>query len=212
MHSQKVGDAPSFPLSVLSRMVARLVRLRQHFRGTYPVFAELMRRVDVETAEQEFARSDRDQTISRLSLLTGIHRQDTNRLRVLNTLPETATESGVRHLRTSMIWPRGMPKTKNPQAPTASRSVSLSFMKGKAMKPNPMRSALLAGACMLCLSGCANSGTSVGREGVDTSGLVNPSPFLDRMLAQSKAFPERCTTVTWAPLAVLRLLANNCRP
>jgi hypothetical protein len=74
-------------------MAAPLVRLLLHFGVTYPVFAELMKRVYVETAEREFALSDRDQTVSRLSLLTGIHRQDINRLRELNKLAEAAIDT-----------------------------------------------------------------------------------------------------------------------
>ena len=93
MRSQKAVDVLSFLLPAVSRMAAPLVRLLLHFGVTYPVFAELMKRVYVETAEREFALSDRDQTVSRLSLLTGIHRQDINRLRELNKLPEAAIDS-----------------------------------------------------------------------------------------------------------------------
>ena len=79
------------------------------------------------------------------------------------------------------------------------------------MKPAPMRSAMLAGACVLCLHGCANTGATNGSGGIDGSGLVNRNPFLDRMLAQSKALPEKCSLI-WGPWAVVRVIANNCRP
>ena len=93
MRSQKVINVLSFMLPAVSLMAASLVRLLLHFGVTYPVFAELTKRVYVETAEREFTLSDRDQTASRLSLPTGIHRQDMTRLRELNKLPEAALDS-----------------------------------------------------------------------------------------------------------------------
>ena len=81
MRSPKPIDASTFLLPAVRRMLRPLARLLLHFGITYPTFAELTKRVYVEAAERDFALSDRSQTVSRLSLLTGIHRQDINRLR-----------------------------------------------------------------------------------------------------------------------------------
>lgn len=73
--------APQFLLDAVRRIVTPVVRLLLHFGITYPVFAELIKRVYVQVADREFALPEREQTASRLSLLTGIHRQEINRLR-----------------------------------------------------------------------------------------------------------------------------------
>ena len=73
--------APQFLLDAVRRIVTPVVRLLLHFGITYPVFAELIKRVYVQVADREFALPKREQTASRLSLLTGIHRQEINRLR-----------------------------------------------------------------------------------------------------------------------------------
>ena len=80
------------------------------------------------------------------------------------------------------------------------------------MKSPPMRSAMLAGACVLCLYGCASTTAANMSGGIDGSGLVNRNPFLDRMLAQSKALPEKCSPNVDPWWAVVRVIANNCRP
>ena len=73
--------APQFLLDAVRRIVTPIVRLLLHFGITYPVFAELIKRIYVQVADREFALPKREQTASRLSLLTGIHRQEINRLR-----------------------------------------------------------------------------------------------------------------------------------
>jgi hypothetical protein len=74
-------QAPQFLLDAVRRMVTPVVRLLLHFGITFPVFSELIKRVYVQVADQEFALADREPTASRAALLTGIHRQEINRLR-----------------------------------------------------------------------------------------------------------------------------------
>ncbi len=81
MSDPAAPQAPRFLLAAVRRVVTPVVRLLLHFGITYPVFAELIKRVYVQVADREFALRDREQTASRLALLTGIHRQEINRLR-----------------------------------------------------------------------------------------------------------------------------------
>ncbi len=81
MPDPAVPQAPPFLLDAVRRVVTPVVRLLLHFGITYPVFAELLKRVYVQVAERELTLPAREQTASRLSLLTGIHRQEINRLR-----------------------------------------------------------------------------------------------------------------------------------
>ncbi|MGX9964308.1 DUF6502 family protein [Roseomonas sp. F4] len=72
------------PAPELLRAVARLLRplLRLLIRAgiTYPVFAELVRGLYVQVAQQQLGPAGTD---SRLSLLTGVHRKELRRLREL---------------------------------------------------------------------------------------------------------------------------------
>lgn len=72
------------PLSLvmaLKRLLRPLVRLLLSFSVQYPYLANLLKLTYVEVATREFPLDDRPQTDSRISLLTGIHRQDVKRLR-----------------------------------------------------------------------------------------------------------------------------------
>lgn len=68
-------------LRALRRLLAPLVRLLLDHQITFPVVAGLLKSVYVEEADRGLALPGRPQTISRLSLLTGIHRKDVKRLR-----------------------------------------------------------------------------------------------------------------------------------
>ncbi|TPN80726.1 hypothetical protein FJ987_28775 [Mesorhizobium sp. CU2] len=48
---------------------------------TFPAFVDLLRQLYVNVAEHEFALPDKQQTDSRVSLLTGVHRKEVSRLR-----------------------------------------------------------------------------------------------------------------------------------
>jgi len=72
------------PLSLvlaIKRLLRPLVRLLLSFSVQYPYLANLLKLTYVEVATREFPLDDRPQTDSRISLLTGIHRQDVKRLR-----------------------------------------------------------------------------------------------------------------------------------
>ena len=72
------------PLSLvmaLKRLLRPLVRLLLSFSVQYPYLANLLKLIYVEVATREFPLEDRPQSDSRISLLTGIHRQDVKRLR-----------------------------------------------------------------------------------------------------------------------------------
>lgn len=76
------ASAPSPALlRALRRLLGPLVRLLLDHQITFPVFANLLKSVYVEEADRGLALPGRPQTISRLSLLTGIHRKDVKRLR-----------------------------------------------------------------------------------------------------------------------------------
>jgi hypothetical protein len=63
------------------RLLRPLVGLLLRHQVTYPHLANLLKGVYVELADQDFAIPGKPQTISRTSLLTGIHRKDVKRLR-----------------------------------------------------------------------------------------------------------------------------------
>lgn len=73
---------PPLPLvRAVRRLLRPLVRLLLSFSVQYPYLANLLKLTYVEVATREFQLDDRPQTDSRVSLLTGIHRQDVKRLR-----------------------------------------------------------------------------------------------------------------------------------
>lgn len=72
---------PRSLVRALRKVLRPLVRLMLAHQITYPFLANLLKTVFVELAERELAIPDKAQTISRLSLLTGIHRKDVKRLR-----------------------------------------------------------------------------------------------------------------------------------
>ena len=65
----------------LARLLRPLVRLCIHSGMTFPALAQLLRELFVNVAEHDFALQGKEQTDSRVSLLTGIHRKEVARLR-----------------------------------------------------------------------------------------------------------------------------------
>ena len=65
----------------LTRLLRPLVRLAIRAGMTFPALADLLRELYVNVAEHDFALADKEQTDSRISLLTGIHRKEVRRLR-----------------------------------------------------------------------------------------------------------------------------------
>ena len=65
----------------LARLLRPLVRLLVRAGVTFPALCDLLRELYVNVAEYDFALSGKEQTDSRVSLLTGIHRKEVRRLR-----------------------------------------------------------------------------------------------------------------------------------
>jgi Family of unknown function (DUF6502) len=75
-------DAPdSAILFALKRVVAKLVRLAITFGVTYPIFEDLLKRSYVEVSSKEFRLQGKEQTDSRITLLTGLNRRDVRQIR-----------------------------------------------------------------------------------------------------------------------------------
>ncbi|QRM32068.1 DUF6502 family protein [Microvirga sp. VF16] len=81
----------------LARLLRPLVRLLIRSGITFPMLAELLRELYVNVAEYDFALQGKEQTDSRVSLLTGIHRKEVRRLRgagaPVNTVPATVSQT-----------------------------------------------------------------------------------------------------------------------
>lgn len=67
--------------NALNRVLRPLVRLAIRCGVTFPTVVDLLRQLYVNVAEHEFALPDKEQTDSRVSLLTGVHRKEVSRLR-----------------------------------------------------------------------------------------------------------------------------------
>lgn len=65
----------------LARLLRPLVRLLVRRGVAFPALVDLLRELYVNVAEHDFALPGKDQTDSRVSLLTGIHRKEVRRLR-----------------------------------------------------------------------------------------------------------------------------------
>src|SRR6516225_7447539 len=65
----------------MARLLRPLVRLCIRSGMTFPALAQLLRELFVNVAEHDFALEGKEQTDSRVSLLTGIHRKEVARLR-----------------------------------------------------------------------------------------------------------------------------------
>ncbi len=77
----------------LRALLRPLVRLLLQNQLTYPALTALLKEVYVELADGEFQLAGKRQTDSRVSLLTGIHRKEVNRLRALTPDDETPPRS-----------------------------------------------------------------------------------------------------------------------
>jgi hypothetical protein len=62
------------------RILRALVRILMRYGMSYDEFAELAKRVFVEVAQKDYALPGRKQSISRISILTGIYRREVSRL------------------------------------------------------------------------------------------------------------------------------------
>lgn len=77
-------SAPGIPPSLVAairHLLRPLVRLLLSHGVTFPAFCNLAKSAYAKIAEEEFRLASKPQTDSRISLLTGIHRREINRLR-----------------------------------------------------------------------------------------------------------------------------------
>ena len=76
------GSSPAL-LRALRLILRPLVRLMLARGISYPYLAELLKGLFVEVADNEFRLGEKPPTDSRISLLSGVHRKDVSRLRVV---------------------------------------------------------------------------------------------------------------------------------
>jgi len=75
------APAPEALIKPLARLLRPLVRLLIRSGLTFPAVAEVLRGVFVDVAVHDLLTDPKSRTVSRISLLTGIHRKDVRRLR-----------------------------------------------------------------------------------------------------------------------------------
>ncbi len=75
-----VGSPPSSLMNALSRLLRPLIKLLIAHGIGYATFCNLIKKLYVETAADDFVIEGRKQSVSRISLLTGVHRKDVKRL------------------------------------------------------------------------------------------------------------------------------------
>jgi hypothetical protein len=96
-NSAGVSDPPL--VSAIRYLLRPLIRLLLSNGITFPVFCDQARLTFVKVAEEEFKLPAKPQTDSRISLLTGIHRREVNRLRneklSANSLSQRASMSAL---------------------------------------------------------------------------------------------------------------------
>ncbi|ALO46087.1 DUF6502 family protein [Pseudohongiella spirulinae] len=78
---QTMGQPPPRLLAAIVKVLRPLVRLMLSFQITYPMLINVLKRLYVEVAEQEFSVHGKRQSDSRITMLTGVHRKDVKRLR-----------------------------------------------------------------------------------------------------------------------------------
>jgi len=91
----KVQQLPHLPESLvaaLSRLLKPLARLLIGRGVTYPMLCELLKKIYVDVAENRFPLPGKQQTDSRIHILTGVHRKDVRRIR---HEPKVATPKAV---------------------------------------------------------------------------------------------------------------------
>jgi hypothetical protein len=95
--NQLAGELPTLLVAALRRVLRPLIRLLLSHGIRYQTFCDLAKSTYIQVAEEEFKLDNKAQTDSRISLLTGVHRRDVNRLRnetlAESTLPLQASMS-----------------------------------------------------------------------------------------------------------------------
>lgn len=93
MAGTPIDQSESAVLFALKRIFAKLVRFAITFGVTYPILEDVLRRSYFEVASNEFKRQDKEQTDSRITLLTGLHRREVRELRATIHNDEPLTRS-----------------------------------------------------------------------------------------------------------------------
>jgi hypothetical protein len=89
--SNSASDSQSPIVAAICHILRPLIRLLLSNGISFPAFSDQVRATYVKVAEEEFRLASKPQTDSRISLLTGIHRREVNRLR--NEQPSKVTLS-----------------------------------------------------------------------------------------------------------------------
>ncbi|MDD2834378.1 MAG: DUF6502 family protein [Methylotenera sp.] len=87
--------------TAIHRVLKPLIRLALAQSVNFPMLLETLKSVFVQVAEEDFKLTNREQTDSRISLLTGLHRKDVHRLR--NTLEQPLAQSNVATLGSQLV-------------------------------------------------------------------------------------------------------------
>lgn len=98
------STAPQALNQAVQRFLQPLAKLLLSFQITYPVIQEWLKKAMVEVAERDFPLSDKPQTDTRISLLTGIHRKDIKRLRAPADDTQTPPESVSLGVQIAAYW------------------------------------------------------------------------------------------------------------
>jgi hypothetical protein len=77
-------DKKTITIAALHQVLKPIAKLAMSLGINYQMLSDTLKSVLVEVAEQEFKLDDRDQTDSRISLISGVHRKDVHRLRGLS--------------------------------------------------------------------------------------------------------------------------------
>jgi hypothetical protein len=78
---QFAGELPAPLVAALRRVLRPLIRLLLSYGIRFQTFCDLVKSTYIQVAEEEFRLESKEQTDSRISLLTGVHRRDVKRLR-----------------------------------------------------------------------------------------------------------------------------------
>ncbi len=88
----------------IARLLRPLVRPFIRYGTTFPALCDLLRELYVNVAVHDFALPDKEQTDSRISLLTGIHRKEVRRLREAGAPVRTVPASVSRTSQIVALW------------------------------------------------------------------------------------------------------------
>ena len=97
---------PSATTSLMKKVLRPLVRLLLRNGVAYADFSNVARRVFVEVASEDFGLPGRKQSVSRVSVLTGVNRKEVKRLLEEPEQPEDITKDNNRAARVVSGWMR----------------------------------------------------------------------------------------------------------